>query len=346
VRGLLPLGSLLLGSLLLSPTLPAQSLLERPANLQGQWSVPAGQAHFVFSHRFEFLAGGAELFNVPTLTLAVGLPLGLTGGLHFTSVSEIVASRLAANETELWLRRAWGASSRRAAAATLAWNRAARSLDGALGASARAGPVTVHAEGRAFSDRFGEGEAGVAAAGGAVVRFTPLLALAGDLGRALGHEGDAVWTAGVAIGIPASPHTLSLHATNGGASTLQGASRAKVIGPRSVRYGFAFNAPLGSGSQWLRIFRPAPPPEAPEPEVHRVEMRLVEYLPREIRIRAGETVEWINRDPIEHTVTGEGWGSELLQEGERFRHRFERPGTYAYLCLPHPMMRGVVVVTR
>jgi plastocyanin len=338
-------GTWVLALLLLAPAhAGGQSLLERPPNLQGQWALSPGQATFVLAHRFEFMAGGAELFNVPTMTVAVGLPWGLMGGLHFTSVSEIVASRLAGNETELWVRRAWGDPGRRATAATLAWNRAARSVDAALGASARIGPVTVHGEGRAFSNRFAEGEAGGAGAVGAALALTPLLALTADVGRALGHASDAVWTAGVAIGIPASPHTLSLHATNGGAATLQGASRAKVIGPGSVRYGFAFTAPLGSGSRWLRIFRRAPAEDPAESGVRRVEIRMVAFAPAEIRIRVGDTVEWVNRDPIEHTVTGDGWGSELMREGERFRHRFERPGTYRYICLPHPMMQGVVVV--
>jgi plastocyanin len=55
-------------------------------------------------------------------------------------------------------------------------------------------------------------------------------------------------------------------------------------------------------------------------------------------------VEWTNYDPTPHTVTGEGWGSELLAEGGRYVRRFDQPGRYPYRCLPHPQMTGVVIV--
>ena len=55
--------------------LPAQSVLERTPNLHGTWGLQAGHAAFAFAHRFEFIEGGDELFNIPTLTLALGLAL-------------------------------------------------------------------------------------------------------------------------------------------------------------------------------------------------------------------------------------------------------------------------------
>jgi plastocyanin len=129
-----------------------------------------------------------------------------------------------------------------------------------------------------------------------------------------------------------------------------------------VRYGFVFTLPLGTASQWSRIFRPAPHDVMPMTDAGatgasgvaastdsvaaRVEMRQVAFAPREVRIHAGQTVQWVNRDPTVHTVTGDdgSWGSQLLAEGKTFSHRFDKPGRYAYHCLPHPMMTGVVVV--
>ena len=60
--------------------------------------------------------------------------------------------------------------------------------------------------------------------------------------------------------------------------------------------------------------------------------------------RAGESVEWLNQDQTPHTVTGEGWASEILMEGGRYTRRFDQPGRYPYRCLPHPQMTGVVIV--
>jgi plastocyanin len=338
---------LLAGLALLSPgALPAQSLMERTPNLHGTWGLQSGHAAFVFAHRFEFIEGGDELFNIPTLTLALGLPLGLTAGLEYSSNSEIVVGARGQNEAEYWLKRGVPLGSRSAVAAMVAYNGLAESVDGAVSARADLGPVGLMGELRGFSDLFATGEAGMAGAVGGIARFTPYLGVSGDVGRVLSADSfSTVWSAGLALAIPGSPHTLSLHATNGGAMTLQGASREKVSGPKDVRYGFTFTIPLGNGAQWLQIFRPAPAPApAASGAAALVPIRMIAYVPPEIRIRAGQSVEWVNQDPTPHTVTGEGWASELMNEGARYTRRFDAPGRYPYRCLPHPQMTGVVIV--
>jgi len=341
--------ALLLGSVLLASVqgARAQSVLERSPNLQGDWMLPGGSAVFVVSHRFEFLSGGDELFSVPTLTLAGGLPFGLAAGLDFTSFSEVVADELAGNETQLWLKRRvaeWGDGG---VAGLIAYNTVATSVDGALSGRHGVGPLSLFGELRAFSSMFGTDDGGLAGALGAAVRLTPYLALTGDVGRVLSADTfDVAWSAAVAMGLPGTPHTLSFQATNGGATTLQGASRPKVAGPESMRFGFAFTAPL-SPARLVQIFRPAPDVAPPGAEIAtRVEMRQIAFVPGEVRIRVGETVEWLNMDPVAHTVTAAdgSWGSELFGLGEAYRRTFTEPGRYPYFCLPHPQMRGVVVV--
>ena len=44
------------------------------------------------------------------------------------------------------------------------------------------------------------------------------------------------------------------------------------------------------------------------------------------------------------TADDGSWGSELIQEGGRYSRVFETPGRYPYHCVPHPMMKGTVVV--
>ena len=328
----------------------AQSVLERTPNFHGVWGLESGNAAFVFAHRFEFLNGGDELLNVPTLTLGVGLPLGLTAGLEYSSNSEIVSDALGENETEYWLKRSFGLGRTARVAAIAAYNGLARSIDGAASARADLGPVALLGELRGFSNMFDSGESGFAGAVGGAAELTPFLGVVGDVGRVLSSDTfSTVWSLGLAVAIPGSPHTLSLHGSNGGSTTLQSASREKVFGPESVRYGFAFTVPLGNGAQWARIFRPerpAPVAAGADSGDVRVDMRMIAYAPAEIRIRPGQRVEWINRDPVPHTVTADdrSWDSGVMNEGARYVRRFDHPGRYPYHCTPHPQMKGVVVV--
>lgn len=331
------------------PTVGAQSLVERTPNLQGPWTVARWAPVFVFSHRFELVSGGDELVNIPTLTLGLGLPGPLAAGLNFTSNSE-VAPALGGNETEFWLRARATPPGPVAVSAVAAWNRAAESADLAVTGAVSLGPAEIVAEARLFSDGYGRGEAIGAGGVGAILHLTPRLALAGDVLRAGGGVGDAAWSAGLAVAIPGSPHTLGLYATNAGATTLQGTAREKVIGPASVRYGFAFTVPLGSGTQWARIFRgddgAGGAAATPAGDTVRVAIRNIAFAETVVTIRPGQVVVWENRDPVVHTVTSDAglWDSGLLQEGERFVRRFDSPGRYPYHCIPHPQMRATVVV--
>jgi plastocyanin len=71
----------------------------------------------------------------------------------------------------------------------------------------------------------------------------------------------------------------------------------------------------------------------------------LKFAPDSIAIAAGQTVTWVNRDPVDHTVTFEGdAASALIPTGGVFSRRFDTAGVYRYHCTPHPFMTGVVVV--
>ena len=65
-----------------------------------------------------------------------------------------------------------------------------------------------------------------------------------------------------------------------------------------------------------------------------------------VTVGVGQSVRWVNDDPVEHTITFDGSepGSPLVPQNGTFVHRFDRAGTYTYHCTPHPFMKGVVVV--
>lgn len=87
------------------------------------------------------------------------------------------------------------------------------------------------------------------------------------------------------------------------------------------------------------------PVEAEEyPNSAAVLLQNFSFAPASVTIVAGGEVTWINRDSVNHTVTGDDWGSELFGKDQTFTKKFETPGVYPYYCTPHPNMTGRVVV--
>jgi plastocyanin len=334
----------------------AQSLLERPPNLTGGWVGNPGTLYFNFIHRFTASpAPDRKVSNVPTFTVAAGLPRHTLVGFHYATNSAL-APRYP-NEWELWIRHQPFSEDRGApfdVAAQVGYNLAAEGVDGELSLARRLGRSRVTGVARVLSDPFEAGRTRFALGGGATLGITRHIALAGDAATLLNRaEGERVaWSAGVQLGIPLTPHTLSLHAANTNAYTLQGTSR----GEDRVRYGFEFTVPLTLARWFGPGARPhgAPPPPppaagaegAPAGPVVRAGMRSLAYAPARIEVAAGTTVEWTNQDPLAHTVTADdgSFDSGLIAPGGRWRRTFDTPGEYPFTCTPHPFMKGTVVV--
>jgi plastocyanin len=78
-------------------------------------------------------------------------------------------------------------------------------------------------------------------------------------------------------------------------------------------------------------------------------MRNFTFQPGELRVRRGTVATWVNCERADldpHTTTSDdgAWSSEFLQPGASFSRRFDEPGRFEYHCIPHPFMRGTVVV--
>jgi plastocyanin len=64
-----------------------------------------------------------------------------------------------------------------------------------------------------------------------------------------------------------------------------------------------------------------------------------------LSVKTGDTVEWSNTGSTEHTVKGPGFFSKAIEPGAKFAHRFDRAGTFRYICTLHPeAMRATIVV--
>ncbi len=87
------------------------------------------------------------------------------------------------------------------------------------------------------------------------------------------------------------------------------------------------------------------------------------FVPNEITIKVGDTVEWRNIGAIPHTITAdprrmpsstniklpngvEAFDSGWVVRGKSYRYTFSEPGIYRYICLPHERagMLGIVIV--
>lgn len=77
-----------------------------------------------------------------------------------------------------------------------------------------------------------------------------------------------------------------------------------------------------------------------------VEMRNYTFQPSTLRVPAGATVTWVNRDPDAHTSTsdGAGWDSGNVATQAQYSRAFSTRGEFPYHCRPHPTMRATIVV--
>jgi plastocyanin len=79
---------------------------------------------------------------------------------------------------------------------------------------------------------------------------------------------------------------------------------------------------------------------------HEVEIRALAFEPATLAVAPGDTVTWINRDIVPHTVTGAGelWDSGELAPDGRFTWVVVADSGVGYDCRYHPMMTGALTV--
>jgi plastocyanin len=332
----------------------AQETLARAPGLDGGWVGYAGELHLNLGSLFSSAGDGiGPVQATPTIESALGLPLGTLVGARFAPHSPVVPGR--PDEWEGFARLAGDIPAGAEPidfALGAAFNGAARSFDGQASGARWFGPLRLMAEGRVMTRAFGESRTRGAIAAGAVLH--PLegrapLALTGSIASLLDpDDGERIaWSAGVQLGVSFTPHTLSVFATNASTHTIQGLSR----GDGTLRLGFQLTVPVPAG-RFLGWYVPRPvAAEAVATDVETeptvvAEIRRYLYAPREIEVRAGTTIEWVNLDDMMHTVSADdgSWNSGPIETGERWRATFSEPGRYPYHCGPHPFMRAVVVV--
>jgi plastocyanin len=80
-------------------------------------------------------------------------------------------------------------------------------------------------------------------------------------------------------------------------------------------------------------------------EVVQVTINDLAFSPAEITVKAGDTVEWVNNDFIDHTATAtSGEWDVMIVAGQSARQEMTKPGTIKYFCRAHPDMTGTITI--
>ena len=79
-----------------------------------------------------------------------------------------------------------------------------------------------------------------------------------------------------------------------------------------------------------------------------VVMKNIEFSPKELKVKVGQTVTWVNQETIEHDVAAQEADpplkSQLFGKDDKFTYKPTRPGTIRYVCTVHPGMEATLVV--
>jgi len=70
------------------------------------------------------------------------------------------------------------------------------------------------------------------------------------------------------------------------------------------------------------------------------------FGPQTLKVKAGTTVTWTNKDDIPHAIAtaSKQSKSKTLDTDDAYSFTFTTPGSYEYFCSLHPHMTGTVVV--
>jgi plastocyanin len=102
---------------------------------------------------------------------------------------------------------------------------------------------------------------------------------------------------------------------------------------------------LSFGPMGVALAAPTTPAATPPGPSIRIDNFV--FGPTALKVKAGTTVTWVNRDDIPHTVVADdkSFKSRVLDTDEQFSFTFTKPGEYGYFCSLHPHMTGKVIVT-
>jgi plastocyanin len=78
---------------------------------------------------------------------------------------------------------------------------------------------------------------------------------------------------------------------------------------------------------------------------HMVVIESMKFEPKELTVKKGDTITWINKDFFPHTATSlKNFNSKGIPAGKSWSYKAMTPGNFQYKCLFHPPMKGTLIV--
>jgi plastocyanin len=78
-----------------------------------------------------------------------------------------------------------------------------------------------------------------------------------------------------------------------------------------------------------------------------VSMKNIQFAPKDVTVKTGQTITWRNDDTVDHNVTadsGASFKSDNFGNGGSFKFKAAKAGTIKYECTIHPGMTGTITV--
>ncbi len=193
----------------------------------------------------------------------------------------------------------------------------------------------------------GQGSGALATAGDVVFHGEP----DGQFQAYDARNGELLWQRQTGAGADAPAISYEIDGTQYVAIAVGGVSIQTTSTNSDMIWVFSLK---GSPGDRLKPFAAPRPPEnvvgfsGPVARTSEIKIDDYSYAPLRITVTAGSTVKFTNNGAQPHNATssdGGGFDTGLLAKGDTATVTFNRPGSYTYICTPHPSMIGQIIVT-
>jgi plastocyanin len=79
-------------------------------------------------------------------------------------------------------------------------------------------------------------------------------------------------------------------------------------------------------------------------ENYTVEINQMRYGSLPGKLKAGDTILWVNKDTVQHTVTAKDHSFDIRLAPGKQASQTLKAGNFAFYCVYHPTMRGTLKV--
>jgi plastocyanin len=84
---------------------------------------------------------------------------------------------------------------------------------------------------------------------------------------------------------------------------------------------------------------------APSGKTVTIDMKNIQFNPKDVTVKVGTTVKWVNQDSVPHNVKGGPLNSPTFGNGGSFTYKATKAGKISYVCTIHPGMTATLNVT-